>query len=119
MSGFDEQRLKLMDEYFRLTREELPHIAQNRGWAATEDAHFQRIVLDNVMGGVWYGKLKEPAVLSLSKSQLKKAVRLCEDMVSGRVNFNDINERSLQWREEKGVPPDLESYRRHVPEKQD
>ncbi len=94
----DEQRMQLLDEYFRYTRQVLPEVAQERRWPATEEAHFQRIVLDNVCGEVWYHKLKEPAVMHLSKSQLRKAVRYCEDMVVHENGFEDLNERSLAWR---------------------
>lgn len=112
MSGFDEQRKALIDRYFALTRETLPEVARERGWLASEDAHFQRIILDNVCNGVWYWKLKEPAVLHLSKSQLKKAVRLAEDMISQAHLFAELNEKSLNWREEADVPPDFEAYGR-------
>ena len=105
------ERFELIDEYFRLTSEVLPQKAQEENWPAIEEAHFQRIILDNIIGGVWYGKLKEPAVMHLSKSQLKKAVRMAEDLAFGLTSFDDLNEPSLKWREEKNVPPDAEYYR--------
>jgi hypothetical protein len=110
MPGFDETRLKLMDEYFRHTRELLPAEAARQGWPATEDAHFQRIILDHVSGGVWYGKIKEPAVLHLSKSQLRKAIGFARRLLQGE--FEALNAQSLAWREAEGVPPDLELYNR-------
>jgi hypothetical protein len=110
MPGFDEIRLALMDEYFRHTRELLPAQAAKEGWPATEEAHFQRIILDNLVGGVWYGKIKEPAVLHLSKGQLRKAIGLAKRMLDGE--FAALNEASLNWRSEKGVPPELELYGR-------
>lgn len=113
---YDEQRRALLDAYFKYTTEILPGMAHEQGWAAMEDAHFQRIILDNVLGGVWYGRVKEPAILHLSKSQLKKATRLAEDLAEGRASFDELNERSLSWREEKGVPPDLELYQRKQPQ---
>ena len=90
----------------------MPKKALEENWLATQEEHFQRIILDNVIGGVWYGKLREPAVLHLSKSQLKKAVKMAQDLASGFLSFDEINEPSLNWREEKGVPPDIENYRR-------
>lgn len=107
------ERFKLIDEYFRLTSETLPAKAVEENWPAIEEAHFQRIILDNIIGGVWYGKIKEPAIMHLSISQLKKAVRMAEDLSYDLINFDDLNNKSLAWREEKGVPPDHESYRRH------
>ena len=106
------ERFELIEKYFLLTGETLPNKAQEENWPAIEEAHFQRIILDNVAGGVWYGKIKEPAILNLSKSQLKKAVRMAEDLAYGILSFEDLNDKSLAWREEKGVPPDIESYRR-------
>ena len=108
-----EERFKLIEEYFRLTSEVLPLKAQAENWPAIEEAHFQRIILDNICGGVWYGKLKEPAVMHLSKTQLKKAVRMADDLADGLLSFDDLNEPSLKWREEKNVPPDIEHYRQH------
>lgn len=102
----------LLDTYFKYTTEILPGMATAEGWAAMEDTHFQRIILDNVLGGVWYGRVKEPAILHLSKSQLKKAARMAQDLAEGRLDFAELNERSLGWREEKGVPPQLELYRK-------
>jgi len=107
------ERFKLIDEYFRLTSEVLPKKAAEENWPALEESHFQRIILDNIIGGVWYGKLKEPAVMHLSKSQLKKAVRMAEDLAFDLISFDDLNEPSLAWREEKNVPPDAEYYRQH------
>ncbi len=106
-----EERFRLIDEYFKITGEVLPKKAAEENWPAVEEAHFQRIILDNIVGGVWYGKIKEPAIMHLSKSQLKKAVRMAEDLAFGIISFDDLNEPSLKWREERGVPPDLESYR--------
>ncbi len=55
--------------------------------------------------------------MNLSKSQLKKAVRMAVDLSYGILEFKDLNNKSLNWREEKGVPPDIESYRRFEAEK--
>ncbi len=107
------ERFELIDEYFRLTSEVLPKKAAEENWPALEEAHFQRIILDNIVGGVWYGKIKEPAIMHLSKSQLKKAVRMADDLADGTIEFDDLNEPSLAWREEKNVPPDIASYRSH------
>jgi len=107
----NQERFELIDEYFRLTSEVLPKKAAEENWPAIEESHFQRIILDNVIGGVWYGKLKEPAVMHMSRSQLKKAVKMADDLADGTLNFDDLNEPSLQWREEKNVPPDIEYYR--------
>lgn len=109
---YDDERSALISRYFHYTQEALPALASARGWLAVEPAHFQRIILDNLAGGVWYGRIREPAILHLSKSQLKKVVRLCEQLEAGTADFDELNERSLHWREEAGAPPDFAHYRK-------
>lgn len=91
----------LHKRYWQATSEDLPEIAAQRGWQVTETEAFQRIVLDNVCKAVWYDKIKEPAIMNLSEAQLRKAVYLAEDFVSGARPLETYDERSLKWREER------------------
>ena len=54
-------------------------------WPVSEDHCFQRIVLDNVCGGVWYEHLDRPAYKHLTKDQAQRAVEICRDIADGRV----------------------------------
>ena len=63
-----------------------------------EDHCFQRIVLDTTCGGVWYEHLKHPTYKHLTNEQAKLAVGLCEDIVNGKENLNQLNQQTLSWR---------------------
>jgi hypothetical protein len=89
----------LRKRYWQATGEDLPELASERGWQVQEMAAFQRIILDNVCKGVWYDKIKEPAIMNLSEAQLRKAVYLAEDFVSSARPIEFYDERSQQWRE--------------------
>jgi len=91
----------LRKRYWQATDEDLPEIASQRGWEVDETAAFQRIILDHVCKGVWYDKLKEPAIMHLSEAQLRKAVYLAEDMVTGARPLEPLDEQSLKWRAER------------------
>ena len=91
----------LRKRYWQATSEDLPEIATQRGWQVGETEAFQRIILDTVCKGVWYDKLKEPAIMNLSEAQLRKAVYLAEDFVSGARPLESYDEQSQKWREER------------------
>jgi hypothetical protein len=107
---YDEKRRQLANEYWRLTAEVMPAEAADRGWPVDESHCFQRIILDNVVGGVWYDKIADPAIKHVSKSQLRKAVRLCDDLLMNRTDFHELNRRSLEWRKAAKKPPGEEAY---------
>ena len=90
----------LIYEYMYLSREVLPTIARSgqRNWSVFADHCFQRIVLDHVCGGVWYEYLERPAYKNLTKDQVQRAVKLCEDIVEGNVDLQKLNQQSLIWR---------------------
>lgn len=94
-----ERMESLRKRYWQATGEDLPEIAAERDWPVQETAGFQRIVLDHVCKGVWYDKLPEPAINHLSEAQLRKAVYLAEDMLTGARPLEPLDEQSQQWRE--------------------
>ena len=96
-----ERMENLRNRYWQATGEDLPEIAESRGWQVQETAGFQRILLDTVCKGVWYDKLKEPAIMHLSEAQLRKAVYLAEEWLSGARMIEPYDEQSHQWREER------------------
>lgn len=91
----------LRERYWQATSEDLPEMAASRGWQIAETAAFQRIILDNVCKGVWYDKLQEPAIMHMSEAQLRKAVYLAEDFVTGSRPLETYDERSQQWRSKR------------------
>ena len=91
----------LRDRYWQATGEDLPSLANDRNWPSAEPSFFQRIVLDNTVKTVWYDKIKEPAIMNMSEAQLRKATYLAEDIVTGARPLELLNERSLEWREER------------------
>ncbi len=95
----------LRKRYWQATGEDLPELASERGWQVAEVEAFQRIILDNTCKGCWYDKIKEPAIMNLSEAQLRKAVYLAEDFVSGARPLETYDERSLEWRDERKSRP--------------
>ena len=90
----------LIDDYFYLTKTVLPLMARSgkHDWPVREDHCFQRIVLDNVCGGVWYEHLNRPAYRHLTIGQAKRAVEICQKIVDGRADLKQLNQQSLIWR---------------------
>ena len=90
----------LVSAYLHLTKEVLPALARNgqRNWPVSDDHCFQRIILDHVCGGVWYEYLDRPAYKNLTKDQVQRAVKLCEDIADGHKDLQKLNQQSLIWR---------------------
>jgi hypothetical protein len=95
-----ETRLDLIQRYLHLTRTIMPALAQKRSdkWPVRNDHCFQRIVLDAVCGGVWYDFVSRPAYRHLNLEQAQRAVHICKDIIAGRVDLADLNQKSLSWR---------------------
>ena len=89
--------------YIKLTKEVMPKMARDKvfQWPVQNDHCFQRIVLDNICNGSWYEYLGRPAYKHLSGDQALKAVKLCEDIISGNADLHALNRRSLIWRGKK------------------
>lgn len=82
-----------------LTRRELPGLAGTRGWPVRVDHCFQRILLDNAFGGVWYDHVSaRPAYVHADPAALARAVALGEAVIAGLVDLTELNRRSLDWR---------------------
>ncbi|MBV7257900.1 GCN5-related N-acetyltransferase [Pacificimonas sp. WHA3] len=93
------ERAALEREWFELTRDVLPGMAQTRGWPVFRDHCFQRICLDNLFGGVWYDFIRErPAYRALTEAQLHAAVALAREIAACRADLSELNSRSLSWR---------------------
>ena len=100
MSEEMKETQDIIQVYMHLTKEVLPTLAKKKcsDWPVYEDHCFQRIVLDTICGGIWYEHLKRPAYKNLTDEQAKLAVELCEDIVNGKANLNQLNQQSLRWR---------------------
>lgn len=96
-----ERLQDLRKRYWKLTSEDLPEVASARGWEVTETEEFQRIILDHVCKKVWYDKLAEPAVMNMSEAQLRKAVYLAQDILTGARPLEPLDEQSWKWRAER------------------
>lgn len=89
----------LQAEWLTLTRETLPALAPARAWPVRLDHCFQRILLDNALGGRWYDYLaKRPAYLHLPEPDLARAVAVGHAVIAGTQDLHHLNTRSLVWR---------------------
>lgn len=83
----------------QLTRETLPALAVAREWPVSADHCFQRILLDNAVGGRWYDTVtKRPAYKHIAADRLAAAVALGEAVAAGTADLHALNARSLAWR---------------------
>ena len=81
----------------------MPAQAAERGWPVFADHCFQRILLDNAVGGRWYEAIVgRPAYAHADDALLAEAVRLGEAVLAGRADLHALNRRSLGWRQ-KGI----------------
>ena len=90
--------------YCDWTNELLPLIAVERGFPVVKNHCFQRIVLDNLLGGCWYDFLhrgKIPAYKQLTLNQLGTAIAIARSLEASPVgHIQTLNAKSLQWRAE-------------------
>jgi O-6-methylguanine DNA methyltransferase len=67
-------------------------------WPVHVDHCFARIILDEVVGGghePWIGKLKTPAYKNMTQKQLKEAIQLGEQILRGKADLVELDQRSL------------------------
>ena len=97
----DAEKDSLIATYMHLTKEVLPSMARSdrTNWPVSEDHCFQRIILDQICGGVWYKYLGRPAYKHLTKDQAQLAVKLCRGIIEGREDLRQMNQQSLIWRD--------------------
>ncbi|MFD1036581.1 GCN5-related N-acetyltransferase [Sphingomonas hankookensis] len=92
-------RAALEARWLDLTRRELPAVARALGWQVVADHCFQRILLDNAFGGVWYDHVAgRPAYAHADPAALARAVALGEAAITGETDLAELNRRSLDWR---------------------
>lgn len=92
-------RAALEAEWIRLTRAVLPGLAAARGWPVRADHCFQRILLDDAFGGVWYDHVpRRPAYRHLPDDRLAHAVATARAAAAGQADLRAMNDRSLAWR---------------------
>lgn len=79
----------------------MPALAKSKKtlWPVRYDHCFQRIVLDNICGGVWYEHIARPAYKHLTLEQALCAVQLCDDIIAETVDLAELNRKSLAWRD--------------------
>ena len=93
------ERGELEREWLHLTRDTLPALAGDRDWPVRADHCFQRILLDNALGGRWYDHVAaRPAYRHVDGAALVRAVELARAAVRGDVDLAHLNRRSLAWR---------------------
>ena len=100
LSGADISTLR--EEYLQKVTEELPAKAQtNDGWPITDDHCFARVVLDTLFEDEWSHHInRSPAYKQLSEDQLRAAITIADRMLTeGRPAVEELNERSLRWRQ--------------------
>ncbi|WP_128892929.1 GCN5-related N-acetyltransferase [Erythrobacter sp. HKB08] len=88
----------LVDEWFALTREKMPALAEERGWPVRFDHCFQRILLDNAVGGPWREHIVPPAYRNAPDDLLKRALDTGRAAIEGEADLAALNRRSLEWR---------------------
>ena len=92
--------------YVYLTRTVMPLLAlgEKRHWPVRNIHCFQRIVLDTICEGVWYGHIARPAYKHLSQTQALAAVHLCEQIIADEIDLTVLNQKSLEWRGKLKLP---------------
>ena len=79
----------------------LPRRARAESWPLRHDHCFQRVVLDEVAGTVWYDRIPRPAVRNLTAGQAEAAARIAQRLFEeGEPLLVELNRRSLQRRGE-------------------
>ena len=91
-------REAIVTRWFALTREALPALAPARRWPVRFDHCFQRILLDNAVGGPWRDHIAAPAYRSAADDVLARALALGEAALLGEADLAELNRRSLAWR---------------------
>ncbi|KAE9980963.1 hypothetical protein BLS_008024 [Venturia inaequalis] len=101
---------KLQNSWKTMFQKTLPEAAISKSssqpkWPVHVDHCFARIILDKVVGGgkaPWMTVIKSPAYKNMSGQQLKDAIKLGEDILSGHADLVELDEESLMVRGKKG-----------------
>ncbi len=77
----------------------LPRRAREESWPLRHDHCFQRVVLDEVAGTVWYDRIPRPAIRNLTDRQAVAAAGIAQRLADeGEPLLVELNRRSLQRR---------------------
>jgi hypothetical protein len=77
----------------------LPRRAREEGWPLRHDHCFQRVVLDEVAGTVWYDRIARPAIRNLTDEQAERAASIAAEVErQGEPLLTELNRRSLARR---------------------
>lgn len=94
----ERARAALSARWLDLTNRTLPAAAMP-DWPVHLNHCFQRILLDNATGGVWYDAIAgRPAYAHASAAVLARAIALGEGVLTGEADLVELNARSLAWR---------------------
>lgn len=92
-------RAALEAAWLMLTKVEMPALASARDWPVSADHCFQRILLDNAVGGIWYDAIPQrPAYRHAEAAVLARAIALGRAAIEGSADLHALNARSLAWR---------------------
>ena len=95
-------RAALEAGWLDLTRRELPELAAVRGWPVRADHCFQRTLLDNAVGCVWYAAIPaRPAYRHADDDVLRRAIDLGRAAIARTADLAVLNRRSLAWRRQE------------------
>ena len=89
---------ELVDRWFALTRDRMPGLARACGWPVREDHCFQRILLDNAVGGRWVDEIPAPAYRNAPDEVLHDAISLGEAAIAGTEDLAALDANSRAWR---------------------
>ncbi|MCQ8184585.1 hypothetical protein [Parvularcula maris] len=93
------KREQLEQDWLKLTRKAMPEAAKDRDWPVRFDHCFQRILLDNAAGRVWYEVIeKRPAYRHAPEGMLREALELGHEVMEGRADLHTLNRESLRMR---------------------
>ena len=77
----------------------LPRRAREEAWPLRHDHCFQRVVLDEVAGSVWYDRIPRPALRHLTDEQADAAAAIAQRLADeGEPLLRELNRRSLEHR---------------------
>jgi hypothetical protein len=92
-------RSDIEQRWITLTRTDLPAVASARRWPIQRDHCFQRVLLDNACGGIWYDHIvQRPAYRHADDAVLTTAIALGDAVLSDAQSLSVLNTRSLAWR---------------------
>lgn len=94
---------ELQKKYLHVTGETLPNLSRENNWVIRQNHCFQRVILDNIFGDVWYNYLdkdgEKPAYQQLDRDELEQALELANKMQRyGSEKVDELNRKSLRVR---------------------